>query len=66
MNDIPLIYTTKGNVLVSKLKYSHEWIQTNEEIIFSEKYTLDGEVVKRNVHVLKLKGETLDAEQTKT
>lgn len=56
MADIPLIWTTKGNVPVDSLRYRHQWIDTADETTFVEEY-LDGEeIVKRNVHVFLKKG----------
>jgi hypothetical protein len=46
----PLIFTSKGNMLVSDLEYRHGWFETDNEISFIEEYLLDGEVVKRSVH----------------
>lgn len=50
MNDEPLIYTTKGNVPIASLKYRHEWQEDDNGIYLIEEYTLDGEIVKKNVH----------------
>lgn len=52
MNDEPLIYTTKGNLPIASLDYSHAWDDQPTAIVFTETYKLDGEVVKRAVHVL--------------
>lgn len=52
MTDEPLIYTTKGNLPISSLEYSHAWDNRPDAIVFSETYKLDGEVVKHAVHVL--------------
>lgn len=55
----PLVYTTKGNLPLSSLKYRHEWLEDDVAITFAEEYTLDGEVVRRNAHSRLKKG--LDA-----
>lgn len=52
MNEEPLIYTTKGNLPIASLEYSHAWDDRPDAIVFSETYKLDGEVVKHAVHVL--------------
>lgn len=50
MDDIPLIYTSKGNLPISSLEYSHQWLEDQDTIVFVEEYKLNGEVVKRNAH----------------
>lgn len=50
-NEVPLIWTAKGNVPVESLEYIAKWEDTPEYIKFVETYTLDGEVVKQNAHV---------------
>ena len=47
----PLIYTSKGNIPESYLVYDKSWEVSNHQIVFSDWYTLNGEVVKKNVHV---------------
>jgi len=54
--DEPLIYTTKGNIPVASLQYRHQWLNTENDITFTEEYLLDGEVVKRNSHCYLKKG----------
>lgn len=61
-DEIPLIWTTKGNLPVASLQYHHSWTETSDEISFVEEYSLDGEVVKRNVHVYLKKGLTVQSE----
>jgi hypothetical protein len=51
----PLIYTTKGNVPVSALKYETAWENTPDYIKFMERYTLNGEVVRESAHVYQKK-----------
>jgi hypothetical protein len=48
--DEPLIFTSKGNLPVSSLKYRHEWLEDEVAITFIEEYTLDGEIVRKNAH----------------
>jgi hypothetical protein len=63
--DVPLIWTTKGNVPVASLEYYIGWEITEESIVFKEQYRLDGEIVKENAHVKLLKGGDAAAEAEK-
>ena len=58
----PLIYTTKGNLPIASLDYSHQWENLDTDIKFSETYTLNGEVVKQSAHVLMKTGLAIGAE----
>ncbi len=50
---VPLIWTSKGNVPLSSLKYEHRWEETPDEVTFEERwYDEAGEVVKNNCHKL--------------
>lgn len=51
----PLIYTTKGNVPVSSLRYETRWHFDDEIITFEETYFDGDEVVRRSVHKYGLK-----------
>lgn len=55
-SDVPLIWTTKGNVPVASLEHYIGWDITEEAIVFREEYRLNGEIVKQNAHVKLLKG----------
>ncbi len=59
----PLVYTTKGNLPISTLEYFHFWEDSIDFIKFTEGYRMDGEEVKRAVHILLKKGQDLSAEQ---
>lgn len=59
----PLIFTTLGNIPVENLEYSTEWHISADEVGFRETYTLNGEVVKQSVHIQKLKGQEMGADQ---
>lgn len=48
--DEPLVFTSKGNLPLSLLKYSHKWLEDDVAITFVEEYRLDDEVVKRSAH----------------
>lgn len=54
--DVPLIWTTKGNLPVDSLEYYIGWEITEDSIVFKEQYRLEGEIVKENAHVKLLKG----------
>jgi hypothetical protein len=49
--EIPLIWTTKGNLPIADLEYKTEWFDHPEYMTFSEKYFLGEELVKSSVHV---------------
>lgn len=55
-NDVPLIWTTKGNLPVSSLEHYIGWDISEDSIVFREQYRLDGEIVKESAHVKLLKG----------
>lgn len=59
--DEPLIYTSKGNLPIASLEYSHAWDDRPDAIVFSETYKLAGEVVKHAVHVLSKVGVAAEA-----
>lgn len=54
--DVPLIWTTKGNLPVASLEYYVGWDITEDSIVFKEQYRFEGEIVKENAHVKLLKG----------
>jgi hypothetical protein len=50
----PLVFTTMGNIPAEGLEYFHEWNVANRdplEIHFTDGYMLNGEIVKKSVHV---------------
>ncbi len=50
---VPLIFTSKGNVPITSLKYEHRWEDTPDEVTFMERWLDEtGEVVKNNCHKL--------------
>ena len=49
--DVPLIWTSKGNLPVADLRYVPLWTITEDRIEFVEEYYLGDEVVRRNVHI---------------
>jgi hypothetical protein len=53
----PLIWTTKGNIPVSSLKYEAKWVVAQGDFVkLVEEYRLNDEVVRSNAHVLSLRG----------
>ncbi len=50
-SDVPLIWTTKGNVPVEALTYIPRWTVTVEQVEFVEEFYLGAELVRRNVHI---------------
>lgn len=63
MNEVPLIYTSKGNLPVEELEYSTAWEDSEDYIKFVEKYFLDGEVVKESAHIYAKRGVSIGAVQ---
>lgn len=47
----PLIFTSKGNLLVDSLRYVPLWTIADDRIEFVEEYYLGDELVRRNVHI---------------
>ena len=58
----PLIWTAKGNIPMAGLQHDVEWRVSPEQIIFIERYLLDGEVVKESAHVKVLTGVVMSGE----
>lgn len=50
MSDVPLIYTSKGNLPIKDLVYTHFWHEDENSVVLVEEYRLGEEVVKRNAH----------------
>lgn len=63
VGDTPLIYTIKGNLPMDALEYSYKWEERDTCYVFSEKYTLGGEMVKESAHVLMKTGLEIGSEQ---
>ncbi len=60
MNDeIPLIWTSKGNLPIADLECKRSWSVNKDEIVFVEEYFLGEECVKRGAHIHKLEGTPL-------
>lgn len=52
----PLIFTTRGNLPIADLTHEVEWRVSADQVIFVERYKLDGDVVKESTHVKLLTG----------
>ena len=51
MSEVPLIWTTKGNIPVADLRVENVWEDTEDYVKFTELYFLDDEMVKASTHV---------------
>ena len=60
-NDIPLIYTSKGNLPESELQFEPIWEDTPDYTKLRLVYRLNGEVVKESAFVLSKRGLSSDA-----
>ena len=54
--DTPLVWTTRGNVPVAATEERVVWTDNAEETICAHEHWMDGECVKRSVHIYKRKG----------
>jgi hypothetical protein len=54
MTEVPLIWTSKGNLPVADLKRDVEWTFSPTGIVLKEIYTLGEEVVRSSADVYKL------------
>lgn len=62
-DQVPMIWTTHGNLPVEILDYKTEWTDGQDEITMAEVYQYNGEVVRRSVHVYKKQGASMGADQ---
>ncbi len=63
--EVPLIWTSKGNIPVKDLEYNTEWTNNDDFIMLTESYKLDSEVVKSSSHVYSKKGLDMSAVNNK-
>lgn len=54
----PLIYTTRGNLPVAQLEQRDVWTVNDDEVILASESWFEGECVRRQVHIKKLRGES--------
>jgi hypothetical protein len=59
----PMIWTTKGNVPIKMMDYRTEWNDSPESMTLAEIYELNGEVVRRSVHVYNKIGSRMGTQQ---
>lgn len=57
MTDTPMIWTSKGNMPLSVLQPDAKWTINENEIVCAAEMWYEGECVRREVHVYKLRGE---------
>ncbi len=57
--DTALIYTNRGNLPISDLREAVVWTQNDDEIVCAVEHWLGEECVRRQVNILKLKGESV-------
>ena len=62
MTDIPLIWTTKGNVPLASLRHEVEWKVLPDQVQFFERYYQGDELVKESAHVKILTGVSMSGE----
>lgn len=63
--EVPLIWTTKGNVPIADLQYGVAWEETDTYIKFIETYRIGDEIVKQAVHVRLKQGIDIAGDQGK-
>jgi len=56
MSDVPLIYTSKGNLPEASLRFEPVWEDNPDFTKFVARYWLDDEVVKESAFVLSKRG----------
>lgn len=59
----PLVYTTKGNLPASLLRYETAWRDAPDHVIFRERHYLGDEVVRESSHVMLREGHKVAPEQ---
>lgn len=59
MTETPLIYTSKGNLPIESLTEKVVWTDNDEETICAVEHWLDGECVRRQVNIMKRKGNSV-------
>jgi hypothetical protein len=61
MNEVPLIYTSKGNLPEAELQFEPIWEVTDDYIKLRLVYKLKDEVVKESAFILSKRGLSSDA-----
>lgn len=62
-NEVPLIWTSKGNLPVDSLRYENQWVDNPDVLLFHERWFLGDELVKNNLHGYVKQGLVIGAEQ---
>ncbi|TAL45095.1 MAG: hypothetical protein EPN91_03110, partial [Salinibacterium sp.] len=57
--DEPLIYTSKGNVPEASLRYEQGWVNDGDILWHHQQWFLGDEMVKNNVHGIKMPDVTI-------
>jgi hypothetical protein len=61
-DQVPLIWTTQGNMPVEALEYKTLWEETIDDVLMAEEYRYQGEIVRRSVHIYKKQGAAVGSE----
>ncbi len=61
MSDVPLIYTSKGNLPEADLRFEPMWEETPDYVKFIARYWLGDEIVKESAFVLSKRGLSTDS-----
>lgn len=54
-DEVPLIWTSKGNLPLAELEHKVEWQVTADYVTFVSIHRYQGEIVRREPHILALK-----------
>ena len=57
--DEPLIWTSRGNMPISALEQRDVWTINEDEVALASESWFEGECVRRQVHIKKLRGESV-------
>lgn len=55
-NEVPMIWTSKGNLPIEQLKYVTAWDEDENNVRFREAYFFNGEMVRESAHVYSKSG----------
>ena len=61
MSEVPLIYTSRGNMPEADLRLEPEWTDSNDFTKLTLRYYFGDEIVKESAHVLSKRGLGADA-----
>ena len=63
IEDIPLVFTSKGNLPAHDLVHDVRWEETPMYVKLVETYSLDGEIVRESAYVLARQGFAMEGQQ---